>query len=62
MLDRRRSPNLRTLFEELKAELMPRLERVTPHCTEAEREALAIRMTRCRMRHEYRDLLRAGPA
>ena len=57
MLERRQTPILRPRFDALKAELLRRLDRVSPDLSREEREALAARMTRIRVRHEYRDLL-----
>lgn len=61
MPDRRRHPTLRARFEALKADLLRRLAGVVRHLPPDERDALAIEMTRRRVRHDYRDLLEHRP-
>jgi hypothetical protein len=57
MLERRQHQTLRPRFDALKRDLLRRLARVSPNLPAAERDELAARMTRLRVRYEYRELL-----
>jgi hypothetical protein len=51
--ERRISPFRRARFEQLKADLLRRLDRVCAHLPAHERDALATEMTRLRVRVDY---------
>jgi hypothetical protein len=51
--DRRTNPFRRARFEQLKTDLLRRLDRVCAHLSAEQRDALATEMTRLRVRVDY---------